>query len=323
MDWKNKEILITGGTGSLGKAVTKRLLTECHPKGIRIYSRDELKQWEMRQIIDQWECKGNVSFLIGDVRDEKRLSLAMEGVNIVIHTAAMKQVPSCEENPIEAVKTNIQGSQNVITAAINSGTVERVMGISTDKACMPINLYGVTKAAMEKLFIHGNVYSKGKERIPKISCCRYGNVIGSRGSVIPLFKEQAKTGTITVTDPDMTRFWITLPRVAKFIVDNLESMEGGEIFVPFMPSMSMFQIAEAIAPEANIKIIGVRKGEKMHEDLVSPFEKENTLFSEEEKKFTINPNKYVDMQTNSFDSFDNYWTLDKEQLLAMEAEGAW
>lgn len=203
MNWTEKEILITGGTGSLGKTLVKMLLEQYHPKGIRVFSRDELKQWEMRNSVKQiYGAEAPVSFLIGDIRDGKRLGLAMKGVHVVIHTAALKQVPICQDNPLEAVQTNIFGSQNVLYAALEN-KVEKVMAISTDKSVQPINLYGASKMCMENLFIHGNVYSGGRD--PHFSCCRYGNVVGSRGSVIPLFKKQLEeTGQMTITDIRMT-----------------------------------------------------------------------------------------------------------------------
>lgn len=278
-NWKNHEILITGGTGSLGKTLLKKLLTKYHPKGIRIFSRDEYKQWLLKQELASWNLDGNVSFLIGDVRDYTRLKMAMKNVNVVYNTAAMKQVPACEYNPLEAVKTNITGSENVIKAAIENN-VNRVMHVSTDKAVYPINLYGATKAVAEKLFVHANVYSAFKK--PKFSCVRYGNVLGSRGSVIPLFKKQAKTGIVTITDFEMTRFWITLDEVSDFIIDNTFEGIGGDIFVPKMKSMDMLSLAKIIAPNCKYKVIGNRFGEKIHECLIT----------KEEYAFLIN-NKYV------------------------------
>jgi len=279
MNWNNKEVLIIGGTGSLGKALTKELLANYYPKGIRIFSRDELKQHEMKHSLSSYFGeKLQVSFLIGDIRDRKRIELAMKGVNIVVHCAALKQVPSCEYNPMEAIKTNIIGSQNVLLAALeNRDTVEKVMAISTDKACQPINLYGATKLCMERLFIDGNVYSG--ERQPFFSCCRYGNVLGSRGSVVPLFKKQyAKNKKVTVTDPRMTRFWITLNQVAKFIIQNIEEMHGREIFIPKMGSASIMDILDAVAPsDCIIDICGIRPGEKLHEILITKEESIKTF----------------------------------------------
>lgn len=273
-----KEVLITGGTGSLGKTITKLLLAEYGTKGIRIYSRDEAKQSAFAAELKNSQLSGEVAFLIGDVRNIDRLNRAMNGVDVVIHTAAQKQVPSCEYNPIEAVQTNIIGAQNVINAAIDN-KVKRVMNIATDKGVYPINLYGCTKAVAEKLFIHSNIYSPHGTRF---ACCRYGNVMGSTGSVIPLFRKQAKeSGVITVTDKDMTRFWITLDRVTKFVLSRITTMEGGEIFVPFMKAMSMERLAALIAPEAEIQIIGSREGEKLHECIISREELERTTIHSE------------------------------------------
>jgi FlaA1/EpsC-like NDP-sugar epimerase len=276
-NWKEHEVLILGGTGSLGKTILKKLLTEYHPKGIRIFSRDEYKQWLLKQQLKSWGLKGNVSFLIGDVRDYKRLNLAMKNVDVVYNTAAMKQVPACENNPFEAVKTNITGAETVIRAAIEN-KVKRVIHVSTDKACYPVNLYGATKAVAEKLFIHANLYSAFRK--PKFSCVRYGNVLGSRGSVIPLFKEQAKTGVVTITDPNMTRFWITLNEVTDFIIKNTFEGMGGDIFVPKMKSLDMLSLAKIIAPNCEYQIIGDRFAEKTHECLIT---KEEYSFFDGEK----------------------------------------
>ena len=223
--FEGKTILVTGGTGSFGQKFTEICLRECQPKSIRIYSRGELMQMQMSQKFDD----PRLSFLIGDVRDRNRLYRAMRGVDIVVHAAAMKQVPSCEYNPIEAVKTNIDGTVNLIDAAVDNN-VNKVMLISTDKAVHPVNLYGATKMVAEKLGIQGNSYSGGKT--PWFSCVRYGNVIGSRGSVIPLFKEQQKKGVITITDEKMTRFWISLDQGVRFVMNSIEIMKGGEIFIP-------------------------------------------------------------------------------------------
>jgi UDP-N-acetylglucosamine 4,6-dehydratase len=281
------EILITGGTGSLGKTLVKTLIKyQADIKGIRVFSRDELKQWKMKREIDSWKFTVEhlhhipVSYIIGDVRDFERVKIAMNGATHVVHTAAMKQIPTCEDNPLEAVKTNIGGSQNIVEAAILTKSVQKVMAISTDKAVYPINLYGMTKSVMEKLMIQGNIYSVGETRRPRISCCRYGNVLGSRGSVVPLFKKQyEKSGRITVTDLMMTRFWISLPEVGRFIVERLKDMNGGEIFIPMMPSCTMIDLIELMFPDdkkPEIDFIGVRKGEKLHE----------ALFTNEEKSLT-------------------------------------
>jgi len=257
-----KNILITGGSGSFGRKFTEIILKEHDPKSVRIFSRGELKQFEMHN-----HFKDNrLRFLIGDVRDKDRLYRAMNNVDIVIHAAALKQVPTCEYNPIEAIRTNVDGSVNLIDAAIDC-SVERVMAISTDKAVHPVNLYGATKMVAEKLFIQANSYAGGRKKI--FSCVRYGNVVGSRGSVIPAFREQKETGTITITDNRMTRFWITLDHGVHFVIDCIERMEGGEIFVPKIPSMKITDIAKAVAPEAEWKLTGIRPGEKLHEILLT------------------------------------------------------
>jgi UDP-N-acetylglucosamine 4,6-dehydratase len=271
IDWRNTSILITGGTGSFGRHFTKRMLEEYGPKVIRIYSRDELKQQEMRQTFNDDD---RLRFLIGDVRDPDRLHRAMEGADVVIHAAALKQVPSCEYNPFEAVKTNIYGAKNVIDAAIDVG-VKKVIAISTDKAVNPINLYGATKLCAEKMFVQGNAYSG--PRGTRFSCVRYGNVVGSRGSVIPLFLEQRKNGVITITDERMTRFWITLDEAVEFVIHCLEIMEGGEIFVPKIRSMRIVDLARAIAPECQVQLIGIRAGEKIHEVLITEEDGRNTI----------------------------------------------
>ncbi len=260
-----KTVLVTGGTGSFGQQFVDVVLRTRHPEAIRIYSRDELKQQQMqRRFPDK-----RVRFLIGDVRDKERLNRAMRGVEIVIHAAALKQVPACEYNPFEAVKTNVLGAANVIDAAIDCG-VERVLAISTDKAVSPVNLYGATKLCAEKLFVQGNFYSgEGRTRL---SCARYGNVVGSRGSVIPLFLEQRSNGSLLVTDRRMTRFWITVEQGVEFVLHCLDSLRGGEIFVPKIPSIRLMDLARAIAPECPITFTGIRPGEKLHELLVSPDE---------------------------------------------------
>lgn len=259
---REKTILLTGGTGSFGQKFSEVVLSEYKPKSIRIYSRGELMQHQMDQKFRNEELR----FFIGDVRDKNRLNRAMNDVDVVVHAAALKQVPACEYNPIEAVKTNIEGTINVVDAAIDN-EVDRVMLISTDKAVHPVNLYGATKMVAEKMIIQANSYSGGKE--PRFSCVRYGNVIGSRGSVIPLFKEQMKTGTITITDERMTRFWITLNQGVRFVIRCIEETKGGEIFVPKIPSMRLSDLADAIAPNAKKTITGIRAGEKLHEVLLT------------------------------------------------------
>jgi len=257
-------VLVTGGTGSFGKTMVRTLLSRFKVSRLVIYSRDELKQEEMRT--REGFSDPRLRFFLGDVRDESRLFRAMAGIDVCIHAAALKQVPALEYNPIEAVKTNIGGAECVINACIDRG-VKRVMAISTDKAVNPINLYGATKLVMEKLFTQGNIYADPKAT--RFSCTRYGNVIGSRGSVIPLFLQQRETGTITVTDERMTRFWLTLQQGVDFVVRCLEQMAGGEVFVPKIASMSIKDVAATIAPGSKLKSIGIRPGEKMHEVLVS------------------------------------------------------
>ena len=278
--FEGKNILLTGGTGSFGKKFTEIILKEHNPNSLRIYSRGEYNQYKMQQEFND----SRLRFLIGDVRDRERLYRAMNGVDIVVHAAALKQVPACEYNPIEAIKTNIDGSVNVIDAAIDN-SVERVMAISTDKAVHPVNLYGATKMVAEKLFIQGNTYT-GKRRT-KFSCVRYGNVIGSRGSVIPLFKEQRKEGTLTITDERMTRFWLTLDQGVHFVLNSIQRMTGGEVFVPKIPSMKITDLAEAIAPEAKIEFTGIRPGEKLHEIMIT--EDESRHATEFSDYFVIEP----------------------------------
>ena len=279
--WKDQTVLVTGGTGSFGKAFARTLLAAYPVRKLIIYSRDELKQHEMRT---GGFDDPRIRYFIGDVRDEKRLRRAMEDVGIVVHAAALKQVPACEYNPMEAIMTNVMGARNVIEAALDAG-VKRGMALSTDKAVNPINLYGATKLAAEKLFIQSNSYAGAKET--RFSCTRYGNVVGSRGSVIPLFLEQRKNGKLTVTDKRMTRFWITLDQGVRFVLRCIEQMRGGEVFVPKIPSMNILELVKAVAPEGSIEFIGIRPGEKVHEVLVSEDEAGHTL--ELDDMFVIEP----------------------------------
>ena len=260
----NKTILITGGTGSFGKKFIKTILDKYSPKKVIVYSRDELKQFEMQQEFPDNDYP-SMRYFIGDVRDYHRLKMAMSDVDIVIHAAALKQVPACEYNPFEAVKTNIIGGQNVIDAAISCG-VKKVIALSTDKAAAPINLYGATKLASDKLFIAANNYSGGHDI--KFSVVRYGNVMGSRGSVIPFFKKKADTGVLPITDERMTRFNITLQDGVDFVLQCLDKMWGGELFVPKIPSYKILDVAKAIAPECKHEIVGIRPGEKLHEEMI-------------------------------------------------------
>ena len=294
MPFTNKVILVTGGTGSFGKKFNQIVLKEHNPKAIRIFSRGELKQQQMREQFQQFPNSEKLRFFIGDVRDRDRLHRAMNGVDIVIHAAALKQVPICEYNPIEAVKTNIDGAANVIDAAIDNN-VEKVMALSTDKAVHPVNLYGATKLVAEKLFIQGNTYSGGRKT--KFSCVRYGNVMASRGSVIPIFQEQRKNGTVTITDKNMTRFWITQKQAVRFIIDCIEKMKGGEIFIPKIPSMKIIDLAQAIAPKSKIKITGIRPGEKIDEVLLTGEEARHA--KEFDKYFVVEP-EYAFWNKNNF-----------------------
>lgn len=276
-------IVITGGTGTFGRKLTEIILREHHPKKLIILSRDELKQHEMRQAFPD-TGDSPMRYFIGDVRDRERLRRAFYHVDIVVHAAALKQVPACEYNPFEAIQTNIIGARNVIDAAIDQG-VKKAMAISTDKAVNPVNLYGATKLCAEKLFVHGNAYSG--ESGCRFACARYGNVVGSRGSVVPLFLEQRERGTVTVTDPRMSRFWLQLEQGVSFVIRCIERMEGGEIFVPKIPSMNVVDLAEAIAPGCQIRYIGIRAGEKLHEVLVSEDEARQTV--ELDEMYVIKP----------------------------------
>ncbi len=266
---KGKTILVTGGTGSFGQKFVEIVLQKHQPKVVRIYDHDELAEVEMSRKFND----SRLRFFIGDVRDRARLQRAMSGVDIVVHAAALKHIPVCEYNPIEAVRTNIEGAVNVIDAAIDN-SVEKIMAISTDKAVHPVNLYGATKMVAEKLFVQGNSYTGGKKTI--FSCARYGNVVGSSGSVIPLFREQKKKGELTITDERMTRFWITLEDGVNFVINCIDKMRGGEIFIPKIPSMKIVDLARTIAPRAKLKFIGIRPGEKLHEVLLTAEEAAHT-----------------------------------------------
>ncbi len=281
MNWKDKVVLVTGGTGSFGKKFIEIMLKEYHPAKIIIFSRDELKQHEMR--INGFDDP-SLRYFLGDIRDLDRLKRAFKDVDIVVHAAALKQVPACEYNPFEAIKTNILGSQNVIDAALDCG-VKKVLAISTDKAVNPVNLYGVTKLGAEKLFIQSNSYAGGRET--RFSCTRYGNVVGSRGSVVPVFLQQRHTGKLTVTDERMTRFWISLEQGVRFVIRCIEQMHGGEVFVPKIPSMSVKDLGAAIAPECEIVYSGIRPGEKLHEVLVSEDEARSAV--ELDDMFVVQP----------------------------------
>jgi UDP-N-acetylglucosamine 4,6-dehydratase/5-epimerase len=282
MEWNELTVFVAGGTGSFGKKFASVILQKYRPQKLIIFSRDEMKQFEMRQQFAEYNS--TLRFFIGDVRDRDRLHRAMNGVDIVVHAAALKQIPSCEYNPFEAVMTNIMGSRNIIDAAIDCG-VKKAILVSTDKAVNPVNLYGATKLCAEKLFVDGNAYSGAKGTL--FAAVRYGNVVGSRGSVVPLFAEQRKNGYITITDERMTRFWITLEDGVGLVTQAIEEMKGGEIFVPKLPSMYVVDLAKTIAKDAEVRIIGIRPGEKLHEVLISENEARHTL--EFENHFVILP----------------------------------
>jgi UDP-N-acetylglucosamine 4,6-dehydratase/5-epimerase len=279
----DKNILITGGTGSFGKKFTEIVLKKYKPRRLIIFSRDELKQFEMAQVFppNKYPC---LRYFIGDVRDKERLHRAFQGIDYIIHAAALKQVPAAEYNPFEAVKTNILGAQNVIDVAIDN-KVKRIVALSTDKAANPVNLYGATKLCSDKLFVAGNSYV-GRNQT-RFSVVRYGNVVGSRGSVIPFFKKCVKNGVLPITDPRMTRFWITLEQGVNFVLECLEHMVGGEIFVPKLPSMNIMDLVKAIGQNCKTEIVGIRPGEKLHEVMVPRDDAPNTL--EYETFYLIKP----------------------------------
>ncbi len=262
---------MTGGTGSFGSAFVARMLSDRPDAVLRVFSRDELKQSEMAE---RFGYDPRLRFFLGDVRDLPRLQRAMRGADVVVHAAAMKQVPACEYNPFEAVQTNVMGSQNVVDAAIDAG-VGRVVALSTDKAVNPVNLYGATKLCEEKLVVQGNAYAgRGGTAL---SCVRYGNVVGSRGSVVPLFRRQVELGRLTITDERMTRFWITLEQAVDLVLFALEHMVGGEVFIPKIPSMRVTDLAEAIAPGVECEVVGIRPGEKLHEALLTADEARHSV----------------------------------------------
>ena len=271
----NKSVLVTGGTGSFGKSMVKKLLQDDQVRKVIVYSRDELKQFEMRSVFNSSKLR----YFLGDVRDLQRLKQATDDVDVIIHAAAIKQIPAAEYNPMEAIKTNINGAENVITAAIDNG-VQKVIALSTDKAANPANLYGATKLCSDKLMVAGNVLA-GKHPT-RFSVVRYGNVLGSRGSVIPFFKDQKKAGVIPITDLRMTRFWLTIDEGVNFVLDRLSQMQGGEIFVPKIPSFKVVDVAQVVAPNVPIDIIGIRPGEKLHEVMIT---EDDSLFTFEFKDF--------------------------------------
>jgi UDP-N-acetylglucosamine 4,6-dehydratase/5-epimerase len=281
MNWNDTVVLVTGGTGSFGRKFVEMMLAEYHPAKLIVFSRDELKQHEMRVAgLDH----SSLRYFIGDVRDVDRLRRAMHGVDYVVHAAALKQVPACEYNPMEAIKTNILGSSNVVEAALDAN-VKKVLALSTDKAVNPINLYGATKLAAEKLMVQSNSYAGGMAT--RFSCVRYGNVVGSRGSVVPIFLQQKSAGKLTLTDERMTRFWLTLEQGVRFVIHCLEKMHGGEVFVPKIPSMKIVDLAKAIAPGVGLEVVGIRPGEKLHEVLISEDESRSTV--EMEEMYVVQP----------------------------------
>lgn len=293
-DLNGRVILVTGGTGSFGQAFTQAVLGLFKPAKLIIFSRDEMKQYEMAHCFDneRYSC---MRYFIGDVRDVDRLEMAMRGVDVVIHAAALKHVPAAEYNPFECIHTNVMGAENVVKASIRCG-VKKVVALSTDKAASPINLYGASKLASDKIFVAANHLSAGQ---PKFSVVRYGNVIGSRGSVVPLFRKLVAegAGTIPLTDERMTRFWITLPQGVNFVLSSLAMMRGGEIFVPKIPSMKIADVARAMAPDLPVRIVGIRPGEKLHE----------TMITEDDARMTrALPDRYVIEPALSFWSTDQY-----------------
>jgi UDP-N-acetylglucosamine 4,6-dehydratase len=280
MNWSDQTIVLTGGTGSFGKKFVEIMLKEFKPKVIRIFSRDELKQYEMQKKYDH----PSLRYFIGDVRDKDRVSRAMDGATILVHSAALKHVPVCEYNPFEAIRTNIIGAENLVNAAIEHG-VKHTVALSTDKAVNPTNLYGATKLCMERLFVAANSYSGSHD--VRFSCVRYGNVVGSRGSVIPFFLKLRETGKLTITDSRMTRFWITLEQGVRLVIEALENMHGGEIFVPKIPSMKVVDLARIIGPDCKLEEIGIRPGEKLHEVLLTEDESRHAV--EYNDKYIVQP----------------------------------
>lgn len=326
MEWKDLSILITGGTGSFGKKFLEKVI-KFQPRRLIILSRDEVKQLQVRQSFTEAGYP-ILRYFIGDVRDKDRLHRAFQGVDVVVHTAALKQVPTAEYNPLEVIRTNILGAANVIDAAIDAG-VKKVIALSTDKAVNPVNLYGATKLCADKLFIAAGVYAGAKDT--KFSVVRYGNVIGSRGSVIPFFLEHRQTGVLPITDERMTRFWITLDQAVDFVLKCLELMQGGEIFVPKLASMPIVDLAKALAPDCRHEIVGIRPGEKLHEILITEDEARRTM--EFPDFYVVQPGPVLRGWSNghlmggrtvpdnfSYSSEANDCWLTPEELLSMLAE---
>jgi UDP-N-acetylglucosamine 4,6-dehydratase (inverting) len=311
-------ILVTGGTGSFGKAFIRYALDNLDPHRLVVFSRDELKQYEVRQLFNDDK---RLRWFLGDIRDERRLLRAMHGVDYVVHAAALKQVDTAEYNPFEFVKTNVLGSQNVIEACIDTG-VKRVVALSTDKASSPINLYGATKLTADKLFVSGNHYAAAYDT--RFSVVRYGNVMGSRGSVIPFFRRLAEAGeSLPITDMRMTRFFITLPQAVKFVVDSFDIMHGGELYVPRIPSMKIVDLAQAIAPGAKMHPLGLRPGEKLHEEMISAEEGRRAV-KYDESRYIVQPDiatwgyRAPDHATPVSDGF--HYTSDSNDLWFTEDE---
>jgi UDP-N-acetylglucosamine 4,6-dehydratase (inverting) len=317
VDLSGSTILLTGGTGSFGHAFVERVQRDWPDATVRVYSRDELKQSEMRARFGD----DGVRYMIGDLRNRTRMSRACQGVDIVVHAAAMKQVPACEYNPFEAVQTNILGSQHVVDCAIDAG-VKQVIALSTDKAVNPVNLYGATKLCEEKIIVQGNAYAAAYDT--RLSCVRYGNVVGSRGSVVPLFQKQMAEGRLTITDDRMTRFWITLPEAVDLVLFALEQAVGGEVFVPKIPSMKITDLAEAIAPGLPCDVIGIRAGEKLHEVLLTSDEARHSIETEDvfvvlpEHPWWTGENPWVEGKPLdddfSYASNTNDWWLEPDEL---------
>ena len=320
MDLSGATILLTGGTGSFGNAFIERVTRTWPDATIRVYSRDELKQSELRE---RWGDT-QIRYFVGDVRDRSRMSRAAQGADIVVHAAAMKQVPACEYNPFEAVRTNVLGGQHVVDAAIDAG-VERVVALSTDKAVNPVNLYGATKLCAEKIFVQGNAYAA--QSSTRLSCVRYGNVVGSRGSVVPLFHQQAAAGRLTITDERMTRFWITLPQAVDLVLYAFEHMTGGEVFIPKIPSMKVVELAEAMAPGVPRDIVGIRPGEKLHEVLLTADESRHAIDAgdvyvvlPEHPWWDAHPKRLEGKSLDDgfvYSSDSNDWWLTTEELVAL------
>jgi UDP-N-acetylglucosamine 4,6-dehydratase len=304
--FKDSTILITGATGSFGKAFTKKILSDSSVEQVIVFSRDELKQFEFQNEVSD----SRLSFYLGDVRDSERLLEVMRDVDFVVHAAAMKQIPASELNPMEAIKTNVIGAQNIVSASIKAG-VKKVIALSTDKAANPANLYGATKLCSDKLMISGNT-SPGNTKT-RFSVVRYGNVLGSRGSVIPYFKEKSKSGHLPITDLEMTRFWLTIEEGVQFVLDSFERMHGGEIFVPKIPSFKIVDVAKVVAPKAQMDVIGIRPGEKLHEVMITEddsfytveFEKYYAILSPELKKLDFYKKNGLPVQHGFKFSSDN------------------